>query len=76
MSNAARTREILRTNSSSVFVIFCARSDGEMAAPEVGREEKRFISMAMRRATLRFERMLSSRNCCGIGDVALDSLME
>jgi len=37
MSNAARTREILRTNSSSAFVIFSARSDGEIVAPEMGR---------------------------------------
>lgn len=76
MSNAARTRVILSTNSSSVFVIFFARSHGEMAAPEMGREEKRFISMAMRRATLRYGRMLSSENCCGIGVASLDSLVE
>jgi len=60
MSKAAKTREILKTNSSSALVIFCARSDGEMAAPDMGRDEKRFISIAMRRATLRLGRMLSS----------------
>ena len=76
MSKAARTREILRTNSSSVLGIFCARSDGEMEVPEMGRDERRFISIAMRRATLRWGRMLRSRNCRGIGAVALDSLVE
>lgn len=66
----------MRSTNSGSELVFVARVEQVSGVPSMGKASKRDISRAMRMATFRLGRKLSSRNCWGKGVVRRVSFVE